>query len=153
MCNHRQWLCLYSSHCIQICKVTHTAKVKDSWILLLCPQKHTVVFPHHYIAVVTDKTDQMIPWNVSRSEYKILPYSFFNIFYDTRLEKDPRKRGFYIIFWFIKQAENWKKSSKVIFLLLLFNSICVQRHDLLVISRRYLYMTGSSIFNFTVLPH
>ena len=46
-----------------------------------------------------------------------------------------------------------KKVRRLFFLLLLFNSICVQRHDILVISRQCLYMTGSLIFTFKVLPH
>ena len=50
------------------------------------------------------------------------------------------------------KTEKKKKSLKVIFFLL-FDSISVQHHDLLVILRRCLYMTGSSIFTFTVLPH
>ena len=51
----------------------------------------------------------------------------------------------------MEQIEIWKvRKFEGYFLLLLFNFICVQRHDLLVISRRCHNMTESSIFTFTV---
>ena len=35
------------------------------------------------------------------------------------LEKDPHKSGYYIIFWFIEQIENWKKKFEDYFFIII----------------------------------
>ena len=54
---------------------------------------------------------------------KMLTYSYTAFWFFIPTRKRPGKRGFYIIFWFIEQIENWKNVRRLFFYYYLFLSV------------------------------